>query len=376
MQLPGSYQIGLGAKLLRRYPWWEFKPHPEWVTPRGTTLLGPNSEIAGFDLGQKDEVNEVTTADFREAPELADPKGEWQARHGNFRAPYAAGVAGEVRVVYIPYFGWIAPPPPTILALEPGVHYHAYYWEPMLGIKIDLGRVERPAPGAVIVQDSAGRVPGKALGSGEVLHLVDGVDAANVVVSVDAHSNAKAGLLVRYRNADNFVAAIYSAKDRSIYLSIRTDGKDSDKLGETSIASIGPQIRMSAEVRSGWATAQITDGTRTYATPIVDVHDAGNNPAETGRGQMGIALLQNADDSTQSFEKLDVRHCPTLVKDERLQKTLSDAQGIYRGELSGPAWNHYGKNKAILLGSYRPERPPTAQDWLLVLDADNEGELH
>jgi hypothetical protein len=26
MNLPGSYQVGLGAKLLRQYPWWQFRP--------------------------------------------------------------------------------------------------------------------------------------------------------------------------------------------------------------------------------------------------------------------------------------------------------------------------------------------------------------
>jgi hypothetical protein len=40
MNLPGSYQVGINAKLLQQYPLWRFAPHPEWVTPRGTTLLG------------------------------------------------------------------------------------------------------------------------------------------------------------------------------------------------------------------------------------------------------------------------------------------------------------------------------------------------
>src|SRR5258708_2233049 len=57
MSLPGSNQMGLGAKLLRQYRWWEFEPHPEWVTPRGTTLLEPREEISGFDLGSWDMWN-------------------------------------------------------------------------------------------------------------------------------------------------------------------------------------------------------------------------------------------------------------------------------------------------------------------------------
>jgi hypothetical protein len=42
---------------------------------------------------------------------------------------------------------------------------------------------------------------------------------------------------------------------------------------------------------------------------------------------------------------------------------------MYRGELSGPGWEDWGKNKAILLSAYRPARFPTNQDWVLVLDA-------
>ena len=32
MNLPGSGQIGRGAKLLQEYPWQQFQPHPEWVS--------------------------------------------------------------------------------------------------------------------------------------------------------------------------------------------------------------------------------------------------------------------------------------------------------------------------------------------------------
>ncbi len=31
--LPGSAQLGLARRLLERYEWWRFEPHPEWVDP-------------------------------------------------------------------------------------------------------------------------------------------------------------------------------------------------------------------------------------------------------------------------------------------------------------------------------------------------------
>lgn len=87
MNLPGSYQVGLDAKLLRQYPWWHFEPHPEWVTPRGTTLLEPRGQVDGSDLLGSWSHEEALEGDF--------PQGEWKARNGNFRLPYAAGIPGR-----------------------------------------------------------------------------------------------------------------------------------------------------------------------------------------------------------------------------------------------------------------------------------------
>ena len=39
MTLPGSRQVGLGKKLLERYPWQRFQPHPEWVALSGESPL-------------------------------------------------------------------------------------------------------------------------------------------------------------------------------------------------------------------------------------------------------------------------------------------------------------------------------------------------
>jgi len=140
MGYPGSYEVGLGAKLLRQFRWWEFAPHPEWVTPAGTTLLTPNHKVSGFD------VDLIAALERKEPPREEDlPLGEWHDHHGTWRLPYAAGIAGEIRVIYLPYFGFKKYPTPQVHGLEGGVRYHAYYWEPALGMKIDLGSVERGA---------------------------------------------------------------------------------------------------------------------------------------------------------------------------------------------------------------------------------------
>ncbi len=91
-QLPGSTQVGVGKSLLMRYPWWQFKPHPEWLSSHATKE--------------------------------------------NHHAPYAAGVPREVRVVYIPGFSSV-----LVKGIEPDICYRAFYMDPKDGEEIDLGEV-------------------------------------------------------------------------------------------------------------------------------------------------------------------------------------------------------------------------------------------
>ncbi len=93
-QLPGSGQLGLAKRLLERFEWWRFEPHPEWIEPHWTTE--------------------------------------------DYLLPYAAGIPGEVRVAYIPLGKW----PFTVQSIEPGAHYHAYLFNPVDGSEVEIGRVE------------------------------------------------------------------------------------------------------------------------------------------------------------------------------------------------------------------------------------------
>jgi hypothetical protein len=104
MQLPGGTQLGMARKLIERYPWWEFEPHPEWVKPSG------NPERPG--------------------------------------APFAAGIPGEVRMIYFydPIFPWDRERP-RIEIIESGAIYNAFFWDPATGKEYPLGRVEPDAHG-------------------------------------------------------------------------------------------------------------------------------------------------------------------------------------------------------------------------------------
>jgi len=93
-QLPGSRQIGLGKRLLERYEWWDFQPHPEWVEPHAS----------------------------------AD----------NYNAPYAAGIPGKVRIVFLPSGVWGI----TLKAIETDTSYRAFLFSPVNGEEQEIGPVE------------------------------------------------------------------------------------------------------------------------------------------------------------------------------------------------------------------------------------------
>ena len=98
---------------------------------------------------------------------------------------------------------------PTILKLEEGVRYHAYFWEPSRGIKFDLGSVELPALGEPIKW-------GDHLVEKADLMLASDVSKADIVAAMNAQAGVDTGLVLRYQDADNYITALYSAKDEVI----------------------------------------------------------------------------------------------------------------------------------------------------------------
>jgi hypothetical protein len=380
MKLPGSYQIGIGAKLLREYPWWRFEPHPEWVTPRGTTLLEPHVQAHGFEYGT---ISSCDPCDPLLQQESIPVAAEWKAQNGSFQLPYAAGIPREVRFIYVPTTGLDTRPAPTIQRLERNVHYHAFWWEPSLGVRIDLGAVAHPGEGPLLFSASqagsesawdqvglrTAATQSSAPPSFDAISVLKNVRQANLVVHADVVSSAEAGLVVRCQDAENYVGAVYSPKSKSLYFIDRRQGSDGPKLGETIIPQVGERIALSAEVRGDKAAASISDGEHTYSTPIIDLTGA----------LSGRAGFLHDTGSVQRYTQFQVRGSPELVKDDHLQRRLFDAKGMHRGDLSGegvmvgtykiPGWADLGLDKYLLLDAYRPDRMPMSGDWVLVLDA-------
>jgi hypothetical protein len=97
-RLPGSEQLGIAKKLLTKYDWRHFEPHPEWIQPHWT----PDDYIQA----------------------------------------YAAGIPGSVRVAFFPVWNG-----PAMRDLETGVSYRAAFFNPVNGREYPIGPVRADAAG-------------------------------------------------------------------------------------------------------------------------------------------------------------------------------------------------------------------------------------
>ena len=179
--------------------------------------------------------------------------------------------------------------------------------------------------------------------------------------------------LVRYKSfryqaeswskARRVVAKVeHSSKEKAIYLLDRKEGVDGRPLGRRPVPSIGRDIRLTAEVRGRWAVVSITDGERTYSSPIVAV-------SNTAAG--GVGLRHEDKGAEQSFDNFEVRRSPKLVKDEHLERKLRcpawriSYSMIRLGRIL-PGRRSSSREKIILLDAYRPSQLPLAVDRLLA----------
>jgi len=172
---------------------------------------------------------------------------------GNFLLPYAAGIAGEVRFIYAPYnFGLVAPPPPTVLGLEPGVRYHAYFWEPSLGVRFDLGDVERSPQASSFAKRSLTAIyahSGRIMVPSALHEASARADSCSASSTVSTRrmswppsmrpGQAMPALLLRFHDTDNYVAAVYSVREKALYLLERTKRRYKSPLRPHSDTGIG-----------------------------------------------------------------------------------------------------------------------------------------
>lgn len=100
MNLPGSANLGAGKRILEHYQWHRFEPRQDWIEWRENGIYVPDA-----------------------------------ARHF---VPRAAGIPGEVRIIYTsPLLGGLT----KVTAIEPGADYRASYINPSNGDRFEVGDV-------------------------------------------------------------------------------------------------------------------------------------------------------------------------------------------------------------------------------------------
>jgi len=310
MNYPGSTQLGFGKKLLEQYPWWRFELHPEWTEPDS----------------------------------------------------FAAGIPGEVRFIYMPKRGIYNWTGPVARNLERDVPYHAFYFDPAGGRRFDLGHVINPGPLAKPFEghkqprlfadqfetnnasawrdygSPSQRKEGRMVGVKGMVTILEKISESDLMASVEANSDAEAGIILRFHSPEHYLVALYSPSLKVIYLHDRKGGAWGNPLGKVSVPQIGPRIRLTAAASGPYAALVVTDEKQTYHTPAVKV----NNLAA---GKTGLWLFQIGDRQEYSaFELSRTQFAPPK----------SDPTDV----ATAMAWS----------GEYKTPNVPSPQDWVLVLE--------
>jgi hypothetical protein len=321
MNYPGSTQLGLGKRLLEQYPWARFDPHPEWVED----------------------------------------------------CCFAAGIPGECRFIYLPrrnVYNWTGP---LVKQLEQDVPYHAYYFNPANAKRYDLGTIVRSGAAAKPFEghtlpllfedrfDSAKasawkdygsptqRKDGHLFGSKGMVTILEKVRDQDLVASADANSDAEAGIILRFHDPDNYLVGLYTPLLKKIYLHDRKDGKWGDPLGEVDVPAIGPKIHLTAAVCGDGAAMMMTDGKKTFYTPIVKVDNM-------AAGKAGLWLFQIGE--RQQYDHFELSR-PQFASVNRKGKKKDPSAALDAKHLSVVY---------IQSDEYKAARLPSPQDWVLVLE--------
>jgi len=295
MDLPGSTQIGIGKRILERYPWWQLEPHPEWVRPYG------------------------------------------EAFH---EQPYAAGIPGELIVVFLPgprNYHWTGP---TLHGLDRTHGYRGMYVDPATGKIESTWTVAFPSITTLLEERSIAAASGSWVDCAEnTVTLLKDREFDDITVSVGVNADVDAGIVLRYHDPDNYLVALYGPSGawpyaRRIYMHDRVDGSYGPVLGTVSIPAIGPHFRLTADVSGGQMQVAISDGIHSYSSQPVQVKNVKPGPVGVWRGKTGGA--QEFDDFLVSSR------LKSEADDPAVQVSLTDP--------------------------YAAPPLPAPQDWVLILE--------
>jgi hypothetical protein len=277
-----------------------------------------------------------------------------------------------VRFIYQPrrsIYNWKGT---VVKQLETDVDWHAFYFDPATGRRFDQGTVKfasgNGAPAGLVASfdghteplqfeehfggtavgleakgdasawkdhgSPTNREGGQLIGAKEMLTIAEKAGGRDLMVSADAKSDAEAGIVLRFRDPDNYLVAFYSPHFKGIAIHDRRDGAWGEALGVVKTPGIGPDIRLTAAASGDYAALLVTDGKKTWRTPAVKVRN-------TTAGKTGLWFYQIGEQQAfDNFAVSETTFTPKQAKD------------------SGKAPS----------ADYTMPDLPSPQDWVLVLE--------
>jgi len=302
MNYPGAEQVGLNAKFIKKYPWEKFVPHSDWVDKR----------------------------------------------------LFAAGIPGKIRMVYMPRppaYRWAGF---KVYDLEKDTPYNVFFFDPSTGRTFDRGSVMYVDNKQVVFEDdfskdtgtrwrddgSASKIEeGQLVTQKGALVILEEDLGQYVSVSVDAKSDADAGIIVNYTDKNNYVVGLYSPSQKKMFFHEVIDGDYGEPLGPgDGPVSRGPRvlpklnkdITLTVTLQNNVATLEIKSGTSTYTTSTeIKTHKS---------GKVGLWHYQVGD--RQKYDNFKVVDIP----------------------------NRKAGIRYLMDSTLNIERVPSPQDWVLVLE--------
>ena len=167
--------------------------------------------------------------------------------------------------------------------------------------------------------------------------ILEKISETNLMASVEARSDAEAGVILRFHDFDHYLVALYTPLLKAIYIHDRKNGAWGEPLGQVMVPEIGPKIRLTAAACGDYAAMVITDGTKTYSTPSVKVSNVSS-------GKAGVWLYQVGE--RQEYDNFELS--PTPFAPSKLD-AIDQVHRVVSDEFKAP-------------------NVPSPQDWVLVLE--------
>ena len=145
------------------------------------------------------------------------------------------------------------------------------------------------------------RKDGRLTGGKGMVTVLEKVADTNLMVSADANSDAEAGLILRFQDPDNYLLALYTPLNKTICFLDRKNGQYGAAIGKVEVPGIGPKIRLTAAACGEYAALVVTDGKKTYHTPVVQVSNVAG-------GRTGLWLYQIGD--RQEYGNFELSRTP------------------------------------------------------------------